>query len=72
MRIVGGKYKGRRIHPPRSTLARPTTDYAKEGLFNILQHTVNELPDMFSAISQMLIMGYDNQAGIYFFVQFQH
>ena len=40
MRIIGGKYKGRRIHPPKSSLARPTTDYAKEGLFNILQHTV--------------------------------
>ncbi len=40
MRIVGGKYKGRKIHPPKSTLARPTTDFAKEGLFNILQHSV--------------------------------
>ena len=40
MRVVGGKYKGRRIHPPKSILARPTTAFAKEGLFNILQHTV--------------------------------
>ena len=40
MRVVGGKYKGRRIHPPKSIQARPTTDFAKEGLFNILQHTV--------------------------------
>lgn len=40
MRIVGGKYRGRRIEPPKSTLARPTTDFAKEGLFNILQHTI--------------------------------
>jgi 16S rRNA (guanine966-N2)-methyltransferase len=40
MRIVGGKYKGRRILPPKSTVARPTTDFAKEGLFNILQHSV--------------------------------
>ncbi len=39
MRVVGGKYKGRRIDPPRSTQARPTTDFAKEGLFNILQHS---------------------------------
>lgn len=39
MRIVGGSFKGRRIDPPKSTLARPTTDYAKEGLFNILQHS---------------------------------
>ncbi len=40
MRIVGGKYKGRRINLPKSSKARPTTDFAKEGLFNILQHTV--------------------------------
>ncbi|MBS1583431.1 MAG: 16S rRNA (guanine(966)-N(2))-methyltransferase RsmD [Bacteroidetes bacterium] len=40
MRIVGGRYKGRRIQPPKSTVARPTTDFAKEGLFNILQHSV--------------------------------
>lgn len=40
MRVIGGKYKGRRIAPPKSILARPTTDFAKEGLFNILQHSV--------------------------------
>jgi len=40
MRIIGGKYKGRRIDAPKDNPARPTTDYAKEGLFNILQHTV--------------------------------
>lgn len=40
MRIIGGKYKGRRIDPPKGIEARPTTDYAKEGLFNILQHSV--------------------------------
>ena len=40
MRIVGGRYKGRRITPPKGIDARPTTDYAKEGLFNILQHSV--------------------------------
>lgn len=40
MRVIGGKYKGRRVNPPNSILARPTTDFAKEGLFNILQHTI--------------------------------
>ncbi len=38
MRIVGGKYKGRRLHPPTNIKARPTTDLAKEGLFNILEN----------------------------------
>ncbi len=36
MRIVGGKYKGRRIAVHKGFHYRPTTDFAKEGLFNIL------------------------------------
>ncbi|MCB0794557.1 MAG: 16S rRNA (guanine(966)-N(2))-methyltransferase RsmD [Flavobacteriales bacterium] len=38
MRVISGKYKGRRILPPKGMEARPTTDYAREGLFNILRH----------------------------------
>ena len=41
MRIIGGKYKGRRINPPSSLKARPTTDFAREGLFNILSNRVD-------------------------------
>lgn len=41
MRIISGKYGGRRINPPaKMPYTRPTTDIAKEGLFNILQHRV--------------------------------
>lgn len=36
MRIIGGKYKGRRIAAPKGTVARPTTDRTRESLFNIL------------------------------------
>lgn len=36
MRIIGGKLKGLRINPPASLPVRPTTDLAKEALFNIL------------------------------------
>ena len=36
MRIISGKYKGRKLNPPGSFRARPTTDYARESLFNIL------------------------------------
>ena len=36
MRINAGKFKGRRFNPPTNLPARPTTDFAKEGLFNIL------------------------------------
>jgi len=38
MRIVSGKYKGRRITPPKNLPVRPTTDLSKEALFNILNH----------------------------------
>ena len=38
MRIIGGKYKGRRFFPPKNNPARPTTDFAKEGLFNIIEN----------------------------------
>ena len=41
MRIIGGKYKGRRIEPPASLKARPTTDFAREGLFNILNNRID-------------------------------
>jgi 16S rRNA (guanine966-N2)-methyltransferase len=38
MRIIGGAWGGRKIHPPsKMPNTRPTTDIAKEGLFNILQ-----------------------------------
>ena len=38
MRIIRGKYKGRHIPTPTGFKARPTTDFAKEGLFNILEN----------------------------------
>ncbi|WP_405224989.1 RsmD family RNA methyltransferase [Dokdonia sp. Asnod1-B02] len=36
-RIISGKYKGRRIAAPKKLPVRPTTDMAKEALFNILR-----------------------------------
>lgn len=36
MRIINGKHKGLILKPPKTLKARPTTDIAKEGLFNIL------------------------------------
>ena len=38
MRIISGKYKGRRIQPPKNLPVRPTTDMSKEALFNILNN----------------------------------
>ena len=42
MRIIAGTMGGRRIHPPKDMpYTRPTTDIAKEGLFNILQNQLD-------------------------------
>lgn len=38
MRIISGKYKGKRLNAPKNLPARPTTDLAKEALFNILNN----------------------------------
>ena len=37
MRVITGKYKGKHFEVPRSFKARPTTDFAKENLFNVLR-----------------------------------
>lgn len=41
MRIISGKYKGRRLEVPKNFKARPTTDFAKENLFNILNNSID-------------------------------
>jgi len=52
MRIIGGKYKGRIFRPDKKFSARPTTDLAKEALFNILINRYDlegmEILDLFS------------------------
>lgn len=52
MRIISGKYKGRRIIAPKNLPVRPTTDMAKEALFNILNNYFNfsnlKVLDLFS------------------------
>jgi 16S rRNA (guanine(966)-N(2))-methyltransferase RsmD len=42
MRIITGKYGGRKINPPsKMPYTRPTTDVAKEGLFNIIENNIS-------------------------------
>ncbi len=52
MRIISGKFRGRAINPPRNLRARPTTDFAKENLFNVLGNIVDfeecDILDLFS------------------------
>ncbi|MDR2557002.1 MAG: 16S rRNA (guanine(966)-N(2))-methyltransferase RsmD [Bacteroidales bacterium] len=57
MRIVSGIYKGRRFEAPRAITVRPTTDIAKEALFNILnsQRDINgaAVLDLFAGIGSI-------------------
>ncbi|RMA64193.1 16S rRNA (guanine(966)-N(2))-methyltransferase RsmD [Ulvibacter antarcticus] len=41
MRIISGTHKGKRLTAPKSLPVRPTTDFAKEALFNILNHRIH-------------------------------
>lgn len=41
MRIIGGALKGKLIKPPKDLPVRPTTDFAKEALFNILANKID-------------------------------
>ena len=41
MRIIRGSLKGMRFKKMKSFSSRPTTDFAKEGLFNILENSMN-------------------------------
>ena len=52
MRIISGIYKGKTILPPKNFNSRPTTDFAKESLFNILNNYIEmdgiDVLDLFS------------------------
>lgn len=41
MRVISGTLKGRRFNPPANLPVRPTTDFAKESLFNILNNHID-------------------------------
>ncbi len=57
MRVIGGSFKGRVFHAPKNLPTRPTTDQAKEGLFNILNNRIDltecRILDLFSGIGSI-------------------
>jgi 16S rRNA (guanine(966)-N(2))-methyltransferase RsmD len=57
VRIIGGSHKGRRIQAPANLPVRPTTDRAKEALFNILHNHYDfegaRVLDLFSGIGSI-------------------
>lgn len=42
MRIISGKHQRKKINPPKDLPVRPTTDFAKEALFNILGNRISD------------------------------
>lgn len=59
MRIIGGKLRGRQFNAPANLPVRPTTDMAKEALFNILNNTYDfedcNVLDLFSGTGSICI-----------------
>lgn len=59
MRIIAGRYKGKRLVAPKKLPVRPTTDMAKEALFNILNNRfyIDELKviDLFAGTGNISI-----------------
>lgn len=59
MRIIAGTLKGRRLTPPANLPVRPTTDMAREGLFNILNNYVDyedcTVMDLFAGTGAMSV-----------------
>lgn len=57
MRIISGSFRGKKINAPANLPVRPTTDYAKEALFNVLnnQYYFDEISvlDLFSGIGSI-------------------
>ena len=53
MRIITGIYKGRHFEIPKTFKARPTTDFAKENIFNVL----NGYIDLDGAVALDLFSG---------------
>ena len=59
MRIIAGTLKGRRLNPPANLPVRPTTDMARESLFNILNNYVDfedcSVMDLFAGTGAMSV-----------------
>lgn len=51
MRVISGIYKRRRFDVPHTFKARPTTDFAKENLFNVLSNNYFDFEDGVTALT---------------------
>ncbi len=58
MRIISGKFRGRRFTAPNNFRARPTTDFAKESLFNVLNNIIDIENTRYLAIKLLIKIVY--------------
>lgn len=67
MRIISGNLKGIRFQPPKGFSSRPTTDFAKEALFNVLEHRLSlidlEILDLCAGTGSITIEFASREAG---------
>ena len=57
MRIISGKYKGKKLHQPIDISTRPLRDIVKESIFNLLTHSNNIRIDLNDAYVLDLFSG---------------
>lgn len=73
MRIVGGKYRGRRLDTPTSQVIRPTSDRTRESLFNMLTSRQNldnaRVMDLFAGTGALGIEALSRGAAFVLFVE---
>ncbi|MGB7286508.1 MAG: 16S rRNA (guanine(966)-N(2))-methyltransferase RsmD [Salaquimonas sp.] len=73
MRIVGGKFRGRRLSTPSSDKIRPTTDRTRESLFNILGNQIDfegkRVIDVFAGTGALGLEAMSRGCGYVLFVE---
>ena len=76
MRITGGEFNRRRFHIPKTFNARPTTDFAKENLFNILTNQIDfdsgiQALDLFAGTGSISVELLSRRCDLVISVEFQ-
>ncbi len=77
MRIIGGKFKGKKIFEPKDKVTRPLKDLVKESIFNVINHSNkfsislknSKILDIFSGVGSFGIEAISRGASSTFFVE---
>ena len=71
MRIISGKFKGKKLHSKKNSKVRPTTDRVKEAIFNIIQGTISNtvVIDLFAGFGSLGLEALSRGANKVYFVE---